>query len=106
MLEHLPREQIERYRSRALSPRETVAIDKHIGACVSCRAKVYERDGLPQAFDSLRASLNIGMTGREHISYEEKKAYVRKQADELERELIESHANVCPECAAEIESLR
>ena len=46
------------------------------------------------------------MTGREHISYEEKKAYVRKQADQLERELIESHANACPECAAEIESLR
>ena len=105
MSEHLPREQIERYRSRWLSPRATVAVDLHLDECASCRAKVYERDDVPQAFDSLRASLKNRATERGHITYEEKKAYVRRQADELEREMIEGHINVCSGCAAEIESL-
>ncbi len=66
---------------------------------------LYSDDEASAAFNSLRASTRRAKEPTAHLSYEEKRAYVRNEADPLERELVESHTAICPDCAAELRSL-
>jgi hypothetical protein len=42
----------------------------------------------------------------EHLSYEQLEAYVDDELDEVDREVVESHLELCPQCEAEARDLR
>jgi anti-sigma factor RsiW len=106
MQDHLSTEQISRYRERLLSAREILAVENHLTLCPECRDRAYNPQELQSAFHSLRGGLQAAPETAEHLSYEEKKAYITDQADPLEREVVESHVASCSQCATELKSLR
>jgi anti-sigma factor RsiW len=107
MQEHLSEEQIKRYRAPgALSVRETVAIDRHLSHCTNCRKQLYQPDEIQAVFRSLQASLQPIYEEVEHLTYEEKNAFVHNESPPLEREMVESHVAVCTQCKTELESFQ
>jgi anti-sigma factor RsiW len=106
MQEHLSEEQIKRYRTGALSVRETVAIDRHLSHCTHCRKQLYKAEEIQAVFRSLQASLQAVYDEAEHLTYEEKKAFVHNESPALEREMVESHVAVCTQCKTALENFQ
>lgn len=92
MAQHLSREQMTRYRARALAPSEVVGVDAHLGECSDCRAAMAGL-GLISAVETARG---------EHLSYEQLDAWVEEQLDSSERELVMAHVALCDACARQL----
>jgi hypothetical protein len=108
MTEHLSQQVIERYRERTLSPAELIAADDHFAACAACRELLLS--GAPvasveAATASLRRELGESLAP-EHLGYEQLAAYVDREADAVEREIVESHLSHCHSCTEQFEELR
>lgn len=105
MSEHLSVQQIERYCQRALSPAELLEADDHIAACAPCRQQLAEamQASLTFAWVGDKSEVAAGM---EHLAYEQLEAYVDSALDEVDREIVESHLELCAECVAEVRDLR
>jgi predicted anti-sigma-YlaC factor YlaD len=107
MSEHLSGEQIESYRQRMLSPAELLAVDAHIASCEACRSQLARAEQLAQTFAFLRTDLRAEARAEPlHLSHEQFAAYVENDLDEVDREIVESHLELCPQCAAEVRELR
>jgi len=102
MSEHLSMQQIERYRQRALSPAELLAADDHIAVCAPCRQQLAE--AMRASFSFVRAGDVVSEP--EHLEYEQLAAYVDSALDEVDREIVESHLELCAACVAEVRDLR
>ncbi|MCS6861930.1 MAG: zf-HC2 domain-containing protein, partial [Abditibacteriales bacterium] len=102
MSEHLSSQQIERYCQRALSSAELLAADDHIAACASCRQRLAE--AARDSFSFVPASAVVAQP--EHLTYEQLEAYVDSALDEVDREIVESHLELCATCVAEVRDLR
>lgn len=107
MTEHLSQPVIELYRERALSPTELIAADDHLGGCEACRGRLENKAAWRAAAASLSEGLQVSLGSEpEHLSYEQLAAYVDREADAVEREIIESHLSHCRECVEQFEELR
>ncbi len=107
MLEHLTDEQIASYRKRDLKPDELLAASKHCLSCEQCRNRLNESGKLQAAFKNLHRNLQTAARASpEHLAYEMLEAYVDNRADELDREIVESHLELCGDCANEIRELQ
>ena len=98
-LEHLSETQLTGYRERSLGPQELLAVDRHLASCDLC----HERLGriLPPASLSFESD-----NGPLHLDYEQLQPYVDGEANDIDREIVESHVAVCSKCAADLEDLR
>ncbi|HEV8483897.1 MAG TPA: hypothetical protein VGV87_10145 [Blastocatellia bacterium] len=106
MSEHLSVELIERSKQRRLSPAELLAADDHLAVCEICRNRV-EREGEQSAFAFLRAGFRAEARGQpQHLPFEVLAAYVDDVADDVDREIAQSHLELCAACADEVEDLR
>jgi anti-sigma factor RsiW len=108
MTEHLSQQVIERYRERTLPPAELIAADDHFAACAACRELLLAGAPVAQieaASALLRRDLCESLTP-EHLSYEQLAAYVDREADAVEREIVESHLAHCDSCTEQFEELR
>lgn len=96
---HISREQLLRYRNRALMPQELVAVDGHLGQCQDCRDEL-------SALASVSAStISAVREARfEHITYEQMDAWVENELDQTERELVLSHIGLCAPCARQLQA--
>jgi hypothetical protein len=107
MAEHLTDEQIESYRKRTMKPAGLLSADRHCLSCEDCRARLSQSGQLPAAFRNLQQNLHTAArAGPEHLEYELLEAYVDKRANELDREIVESHIELCADCAGELEELQ
>lgn len=105
--EHLTTEQLERYCQRQMSPAERLSLYDHIAACSGCQQRLSQSALLDQQFNSLRKDLREVTAHKPlHLSYEQREAYVDEETSQAETEIIESHIAICPQCAAEVRSLR
>jgi len=108
MGEHCTGTQLEGYRERTLAPAELIAVDDHLHACAECSA----------AFRHLLARQPVrSATGDEapahadeepafHLDYDEHLApYVDGTADDIDREIVESHVELCAQCAEQLREL-
>jgi len=105
MSEHLSEEQIDSYRAQTLSPAEKLLVARHLAACDQCNARAPVSS--PAAFAALRK--NLRPRAREdlhHLDYELMEAYVDERADAIDTEIIESHLELCADCAAELKELQ
>ena len=107
MSEHLSEEQIERYRAQTLAPAEQLLVARHLAACDQCNVRPRRMTSSPAAFAALRK--NMRPRAREnlhHLDYELMEAYVDKRADAIDTEIVESHLELCADCAAELKELQ
>lgn len=103
MSEHLLTPQIEGYRQRTLSPAELLAADDHLAVCEACRHKLSREGQLQRAFTAVRTDLSAEPG---HLPYEQLAAYVDRSLSETDREMVESHLELCRRCADEVRDLR
>jgi hypothetical protein len=101
---HLSEQLIERYRQRALPPAELLDADDHLAACEMCRQRLGDERRAQATARSLRADL--AATGLTHLAYEQLAAYVEGSLDQTDREIADSHLELCAQCAEELGDLR
>jgi predicted anti-sigma-YlaC factor YlaD len=107
MSEHLSDEQLESYARRAAPPTQMLALDEHLSACEGCRKKINDASSLQSAFRNLRTNLQTAARAApEHLTFEFLEAYVKNRVDELNREIVESHVELCSHCAKELSDLQ
>jgi anti-sigma factor RsiW len=107
MSEHLSPEHIQRYRQRALSPPELLAVTDHVAQCESCRREVSDERRIRASFASLQSGLRAAVSeASEHPHYEQIADYVDGKLNEAEREKVEKHLNTCPSCVGDASDLR
>jgi predicted anti-sigma-YlaC factor YlaD len=107
MSEHLSDEQLESYARRAAPPTQMLALDEHLSACEVCRKKISEANPLQSAVRNLRTNLQTAARATpEHLTFEFLEAYVKNRVDELNREIVESHVELCSPCAQELSDLQ
>jgi hypothetical protein len=107
--EHLSARQIKDFNQRSASPSALLAAMNHIALCEACRVHVSSEVSSDQkihsAVESLRNDL-LGQTQTDHLTYEELAGTVDHALSEVDREIIESHLEICLHCAAELADLR
>jgi anti-sigma factor RsiW len=106
MSEHLSTQKVERYRLRLMSPAELLEADDHLAACETCCRMLVDPQQVRSAFSSVRTELGaVARAKPEHTSYEGLAAYVDGEIDEVDREIVKSHLEMCASCAAEARDL-
>jgi hypothetical protein len=107
MSEHLTDTQIEIYRKQAnkSSLAQLLTVDKHLAVCLACRNRLRE-NALSQNTTALLETLFAEADKPEHLTYEQLSGYVKKELDELDEEIVETHAELCRRCAKELGDLQ
>lgn len=107
-LEHLSQTQLTRYSGRTLEPHELLAVDKHLASCDECHERL-ARIAPGDAQFAVRRALESGQASGEgvfHLDYEQHlEPYIDGKANDIDRELVESHVAVCSQCATDLEDL-
>src|SRR5581483_7077533 len=103
MAEHLSQETLTRYAGRALSPTDRLAADDHLAACAVCRERLEDQSEARAVVQALRAE--SAATPLTHLDYEQLEAVVDGTAGHVEREIVNSHTQVCAACADELNEL-
>src|SRR4029453_4557988 len=87
-----------------MSPAELLTVDDHLANCAACRDQLCDAESAQVRFLFLRNSLQADT--QTHIPYEQLAAYVDSLADDVDREIVQSHFELFHACATEIENLR
>ncbi|HTG17443.1 MAG TPA: zf-HC2 domain-containing protein [Blastocatellia bacterium] len=106
MSEHLTARQIECYYNRLMSPAELLVALDHVAECNTCREQFEPEQRIHEVGDALRSDLQAQAQYSNHLTYEDSAAYVDECLGEIEREIVESHLDLCGQCATEIADLR
>ena len=107
MADHLTPAQLARYAKRTLSPAELLASDDHLSACETCRQRTGDPQTEEAAFDFLRQDLAAqAKLGLSHVSYAQMESYVDNDADTADREIVDSHVELCRTCREELRELQ
>ena len=101
MSEHLSQTQLTGYSGRTLPPQELLAADNHLASCDVCHERLTRI--LPRT-----AKFAMSETGVEpfHLDYEQHlEPYVDGKADDIDREIVDSHVALCSKCATDLRDL-
>ncbi len=101
MSRHVTTEQIAQYRAKSMAPGELLALDRHIAQCEECRNQLADTASVSKLFAGLAETTNTP----EHLSYDQMADHVDRKSTEPDREIVESHAELCSRCAAELADL-
>src|SRR2546427_635710 len=107
VLECLSREHLRRYASGAMPAEELLRVDAHVVSCPSCRTQLLDPSREARVARALidkvrwdpRRELNC-------LEDEQAAAYVEGTLDATDREIVESHLELCPLCVEDVRSLR
>jgi len=88
-----------------MSPGELLSADDHLSECEECRNQLTEEKKLKASFTHLQADMMVAEMESNHLHYEQMEAYVDKKLDDVDREVIESHLDLCHQCKGEIDDL-
>jgi hypothetical protein len=108
MSEHLSQIQLAGYGRRTLDADELLVVDRHLASCNDC----YQRftSILSSAGGQARSSHNLSTESIEepfHLDYDQHLvAYVDGTANDIDREIVESHVALCTECAKDLQDLQ
>jgi hypothetical protein len=92
---HPTRPELEQYRDRQLSATALLHVDDHLKSCEDCRTLIS-----PGA-----EPISLGPDSSEHLDYDEMERFVDGHASPAEREIVESHIEVCTRCRDQMEDL-
>ncbi len=107
-LEHITEENFTAYEKRELAPAETLAVQKHIGACEMCSEKLAQKFDAAKTFLALQNyfAFDDFADEPEHLPYEQLALFADGKLDTVEQEIAESHFAICAECAKDLTDLR
>jgi hypothetical protein len=96
-LEHLSETQLASYSGRTLDPQELLAVDRHLASCDECHGRLSRILPGAGSFES----------GEEpfHLDYEHLESYVDGKANDIDREIVESHVALCSKCDIDLKDL-
>ncbi|HEV2669087.1 MAG TPA: hypothetical protein VG324_29495, partial [Blastocatellia bacterium] len=95
------------YGRRRLGPAELLALDDHLSTCPACRERWRKTNPRGAALLALQSSLQVADEAPPaHLSGGQLAIYAAGGLDEIDRELAESHFEVCPKCAAQAQGLK
>lgn len=107
MSDHISTQLLEGYGRRRLGPAELLALDDHLSTCPACRERWRKTNPRVAALLALESSLQVADEAPPtHLSGEQLAIYAAGGLDEIDRELAESHFEVCQRCAAQAQGLR
>lgn len=107
MSECLSREDLRRYASGAMAPEELLRTDSHVASCTSCRIQLLDPHGLSQAVRSLADKVRWNPRVEFNcLNDEQAAAYVAGTLNTTDREIAESHMELCQTCVDDVRSLR
>ncbi len=99
--EHLSQTQLEGYGARTLDSAELLAVDRHLATCDECHEKLMRTS--PKASDE---PYKLPIEEPFHLDYEQLAPYVEGTANEIDREIVESHVALCTSCAEDLRDLQ
>src|SRR5262249_16066510 len=104
--DHISTHLLKSYGQRRLEAEELFAMDDHFSSCTVCRERFRQLKTSSSALFSLRASLQVAdEAAPTHLPYEQLMAYTRGRLEGVDRELAESHLEVCARCTAQGQGL-
>lgn len=104
MSEHLSQTQLTGYSGRTLTPQELLAVDNHLASCDMCHQRLTQL--LPTAAKLTISQSSESGEGPFHLDYEEHlEPYVDGKADDIDREIVDSHVALCAKCANDLRDL-
>lgn len=91
-----------------MSPTDILAADDHLASCEDCRKLARAPIQMEALISGLRVNLRSGVAALEsdHPSYEQIVALVDSEMDETARDALESHLEICAQCAEDVNDLR
>lgn len=98
--EHLSQIQLLGYGARTLNSEELLAVDRHLASCDECHARLAEIVS-DRSYDLLTKEEPFHLDYDQHVA-----PYVDGTADEIDREIIESHIALCSQCADDIRDIQ
>lgn len=104
MAEHLSQGQLAGYRGRTLDADELLAVDGHLASCDVCHERL--TGVLPGvAKISVSPAFQSG-DGPFHLDYDQYlEPYVDGKANDIDREIVDSHVAQCSQCADDLKDL-
>jgi hypothetical protein len=105
--EHLTSQSIERFRNKLMSPMELLQAGDHFAVCSACREQAAGDVATGRLFNSFNADLKraVAEEASAHLTYEQTAAFVDQRLDDVEREIANSHLQLCHECAEDVRDL-
>ncbi|HEU4836211.1 MAG TPA: zf-HC2 domain-containing protein, partial [Pyrinomonadaceae bacterium] len=104
MTEHPTKQELDQYSRRVLSPDAFLSVHRHITTCPLCATECNAPQDFARDLDELHAALLPATDDTPyHLSANEVAAYARGTLDEIDREIAESHLDVCAACLREVE---
>ncbi|HEU4766914.1 MAG TPA: hypothetical protein VFS77_06050 [Pyrinomonadaceae bacterium] len=98
--EHLSNNQLVGYAAKKLNSEELLAVDRHLASCDACHDRLTRTSAIDRSYD-------LSNDGAFHLDYDQHLVpYVEGTADEIDREIIESHVALCSQCAEDIRDLQ
>lgn len=101
MSKHVTAEQIAQFQSKCMPPGDLLAFDRHVAQCGDCRSQLAASGSVR----ALLSGLEAAALRPEHLSYDQMADYVDGKSDDTDREIIESHVELCARCATELGDL-
>ena len=102
MAEHLSTIQLVGYGTKTLDAEELLAVDRHLASCDVCHDRLMQLS--PKTPDP---SYDLSIEEPFHLDYDEHLApYVDGTANEIDREIVESHIALCSQCEEELRDLQ
>ena len=107
MSEHISEQDSERYRKRVMTSDELFATSFHLAVCDACHNRFAGEDILEPTYTFIRDELKAAQDeDLDHIGSEQLAAYVDQKLSWPDREVVETHFEVCSQCNSTAEKLR
>jgi anti-sigma factor RsiW len=98
---------LDAYLKGAVASYEAREITAHLADCATCRDRLARSDRFAESVSDLKDSIGRGSSEHVHLSFDDQLApYVDERLAAVDAEIVESHLETCPQCAAEVEDLR
>lgn len=108
MSEHLNEIELKNYGESELSPREFLRVQAHFETCEDCTRRLDEMfPNIVEREEALLLEDLADETLRDfHLNYDEHlKPYIYETIDAVEREIVESHVEICSDCREDLRDL-
>ena len=104
---HLSEDDIARYRSLRMPPGDLLAADAHLALCDSCHSRLSDWQRMGEKTAAAARAFDQAALGEvTHLSYDELAGLVDENLSDIDREIAESHLDLCAACEAELNDLR
>ena len=106
MSPHLTEQQFILFYQRTIPSDEMLSISDHLAGCHNCRNRLNDKNQMTLAFTALQSDLEaVADAEFSHLVYEELEGYVDDKLDSVDREITESHLEICLQCKMAVQDL-